>query len=69
MSTDITVAKIDEAIAKAAAFSSMTVDGDTTMNQSIKSLMDVRNALIREEERNSGKRSTFATFDLSEQDL
>ena len=69
MSSNITVEKIDEAIAKAASFQSMTVDGDTTTNQSIKALMDVRNELTREEERNSGKRSTFATFDLSKQDL
>jgi len=69
MSTNITVEKIDEAIAKAASFSSMTVDGDTTENQSIKALMDVRNELLRQEEINSGRRSTFATFDLSEQNL
>ena len=69
MSSNITVEKIDEAIAKAASFQSMTVDGDTTMNQSIKALMDVRNELRREEEINSGRRSTFATFDLSEQNL
>jgi hypothetical protein len=69
MSTNITVEKIDEAIAKAASFRSMTVEGETTAHQHIRSLMDVRNELKREEERNSGRRSTFATFDLSKQDF
>jgi hypothetical protein len=67
MSTDLTLEKINEAIEKASAFSSMTTDGDMTTNQSLKSLMDARRELMAEEEINSGKRVTFSTFDLSEQ--
>jgi len=67
MSTNITVEKIDEAIEKAASFSSMTVDGDTTVNQSIKALMDARRELKAEEDRKSGKRYTTATFNLGRQ--
>jgi hypothetical protein len=67
MSTDLSVEKLDEQIQKAASFQSMTSDGDMTTNQNIKSLMDVRNQLKREEEINSGRRSTVTTFDLSKQ--
>jgi hypothetical protein len=69
MSTNITVEKIDVAIAKAMSYSSMTTDGDMTTNQSIKSLMDARRELIAEEERKNGKRKAFLTFDLSKQNF
>ena len=64
-----TIEELDKAIEKAASFQSMTVEGETVAHQHIRSLMDVRNELRREEEIASGRRSTFATFDLSEQNL
>ena len=65
MSSNLTIEKIDEAIEKAMSFSSMTTDGDMTTNQSLKALMDARRELIEE----NNRRSIFATFDLSEQNL
>ena len=69
MSADTIVAALDQAIVNAASFQSMTADGDTTVHQNIKSLMDVRNELKQEEELANGTRRTFATFDLSEQNF
>ena len=64
-----TIEELDKAIEKAASFQSMTVEGETVAHQHIRSLMDVRNELKREEDIKSGRRSTFATFDLSRQDF
>ena len=64
-----TIEELDKAIEKAASFQSMTVEGETVAHQHIRSLMDVRNELKREEEIASGKRKTFFTFDLSKQNF
>jgi len=58
----------DKAIENAVSFQSITVnDEGTTTNQNIKSLMESREMLLQEEDRKT--RVTFATFDLSEQNM
>jgi hypothetical protein len=61
--------ELDRSIEKAASFQSMTVEGETVAHQNIKSLMEVRNELKREEEIESGRRRTLAQFDLSQQNF
>ena len=65
----ITIEELDKAIENAASFQSMTVEGETVAHQHIRSLMDIRNELMREEDIESGRRSTFATFNLSQQNF
>ncbi|GHT10530.1 hypothetical protein FACS1894170_02770 [Planctomycetales bacterium] len=65
--SSLTVENIDAAIADALAFQSMSVDGESTTNQSVASLMNVRKALQRESELDNGTRSTVARFNLSNQ--
>jgi hypothetical protein len=63
----MSIAELDAAIEKALKFQSMTVEGEAVTNQNILSLMKARQLLQQEEDRKSGKRCTFATFDVSEQ--
>jgi len=59
--------EIDVAIERAAAFQSMTVDGEQTVNSNIGTLMRARELLLQEEAQKT--RVRFATFDVSQQDL
>jgi hypothetical protein len=45
----------------------MTVDGESVTNQSLASLLKLREQLLQEEAQKT--RVRFATFDLSQQDL
>jgi hypothetical protein len=63
----LTIENIDAAIANAADWQSMSVDGETTTNQSVRSLMEVRKELKREAELDNGTRATVARFNLSNQ--
>jgi hypothetical protein len=67
MSSNAIVEKLDEAIARASEFQSMTVDGDQTVNPNIGTLMRAREQLQQEEARKT--RGTFISFDLSKQDF
>jgi len=63
----LTIEEIDKAIAKATEYQSMTVDGESVTNQSLASLLKLREQLLQEEAQKT--RVRFATFDLSQQDL
>ena len=61
------IAAIDKAIENAMKFQSMSVNGETTTNQNVLSLMRARRELLQEQERLNGTRKTCLSFDLSEQ--
>lgn len=63
----LSVESIDAAIASSLEWQSMSVDGETTTNQNIQSLLNARKELQREEEIESGQRGTVARFNLSNQ--
>ena len=70
MTATLTIEEIDKAIDNAMKFQSMsTPDGETVTNPNIVSLMRLRDKLRQEEALENGTRTTFATFDLSEQNF
>jgi hypothetical protein len=63
----LTIENIDAAIANALDYYSMSVDGETTTNQSIQALLNARKALTKDTEIDNGTRGTTARFNLSNQ--